>query len=81
MVSTALMLFRGTQKGEMREPRIELGAQRWQRWILPLNHSRLVSIKLYHENLELILTLYPYRENHKNSTTGPKTKQLKQVIR
>ena len=22
----------------MRQPRIELGAQRWQRWILPLNH-------------------------------------------
>ena len=25
----------------MRQPRIELGAQRWQRWILPLNHWRL----------------------------------------
>ena len=24
----------------MRQPRIELGAQRWQRWILPLNHWR-----------------------------------------
>jgi hypothetical protein len=26
----------------MRQPRIELGAQRWQRWILPLNHWRRV---------------------------------------
>ena len=26
----------------MRQPRIELGAQRWQRWILPLNHWRKV---------------------------------------
>ena len=24
--------------GGVRQPRIELGAQRWQRWILPLNH-------------------------------------------
>ena len=24
----------------LRQPRIELGAQRWQRWILPLNHWR-----------------------------------------
>ena len=27
----------------MRQPRIELGAQRWQRWILPLNHWHLMS--------------------------------------
>jgi hypothetical protein len=27
----------GQQKG-MRQPRIERGAHRWQRWILPLNH-------------------------------------------
>jgi hypothetical protein len=26
----------------MRQPRIERGAHRWQRWILPLNHWRLV---------------------------------------
>ena len=26
----------------MRQPRIELGAQRWQRWILPLNHWRIL---------------------------------------
>ena len=26
----------------MRQPRIELGAQRWHRWILPLNHWRKV---------------------------------------
>ena len=25
----------------LRQPRIELGAQRWQRWILPLNHWHL----------------------------------------
>ena len=25
----------------MRKPGIEPGAQRWQRWILPLNHLRL----------------------------------------
>ena len=25
---------------EMRQPRIERGAHRWQRWILPLNHWR-----------------------------------------
>lgn len=24
----------------MREPGIEPGAQQWERWILPLNHSR-----------------------------------------
>ena len=24
---------------QMQEPGIEPGAQRWQRWILPLNHS------------------------------------------
>ena len=28
----------------MQEPGIEPGAQRWQRWILPLNHSRIVDI-------------------------------------
>ena len=27
----------------VRQPRIKLGAQRWQRWILPLNHWHLVS--------------------------------------
>ena len=27
----------------MRKPGIEPGAQRWQRWILPLNHLRFVS--------------------------------------
>ena len=27
-------------KQKLRQPRIELGAQRWQRWILPLNHWR-----------------------------------------
>ena len=26
----------------MRKPGIEPGAQRWQRWILPLNHLRLM---------------------------------------
>jgi hypothetical protein len=27
------------KKGKhLHQPRIELGAQRWQRWILPLNH-------------------------------------------
>ena len=26
----------------MRQPRIERGAHRWQRWILPLNHWRLL---------------------------------------
>jgi hypothetical protein len=26
----------------MRKPGIEPGAQRWQRWILPLNHLRLL---------------------------------------
>ena len=26
-------------KKQMQEPGIEPGAQRWQRWILPLNHS------------------------------------------
>ncbi|CUM46865.1 unnamed protein product [Debaryomyces tyrocola] len=25
----------------MRKPGIEPGAQRWQRWILPLNHLRV----------------------------------------
>ena len=29
------------RKKEMRKPGIEPGAQRWQRWILPLNHLRL----------------------------------------
>ena len=31
------------QRFTMRQPRIELGAQRWQRWILPLNHWHLMS--------------------------------------
>ena len=30
----------------MRQPRIELRAQRWQRWILPLNHWRLFTMCL-----------------------------------
>jgi len=25
-------------EGGLRQPRIERGAHRWQRWILPLNH-------------------------------------------
>ena len=29
-------------KKSVRQPRIELGAQRWQRWILPLNHWHLI---------------------------------------
>lgn len=28
----------------MRRPGIEPGAQRWQRWILPLNHRRLLHL-------------------------------------
>ena len=28
----------------MRQPRIERGAHRWQRWILPLNHWRFVIV-------------------------------------
>ena len=28
----------------MHQPRIELGAQRWQRWILPLNHWCLIPL-------------------------------------
>ncbi len=28
----------GKNAKEMRQPRIERGAHRWQRWILPLNH-------------------------------------------
>ena len=28
----------GTPRCKMRQPRIERGAHRWQRWILPLNH-------------------------------------------
>ena len=35
---------------KMREPRIELGAQRWQRWILPLNHSRLFTLAISDES-------------------------------
>ncbi|CUM52668.1 unnamed protein product [Debaryomyces tyrocola] len=34
----------------MRKPGIEPGAQRWQRWILPLNHLRL---KLISPRIEL----------------------------
>ena len=30
----------------MRKPGIEPGAQRWQRWILPLNHLRCSTILL-----------------------------------
>ena len=29
-------------KRKVRKPGIEPGAQRWQRWILPLNHLRLL---------------------------------------
>ena len=31
----------------MRQPGIEPGAQRWQRWILPLNHWHLIFSKIY----------------------------------
>ena len=35
----------------MQEPGIEPGAQRWQRWILPLNHSCFKLLKqLRHES-------------------------------
>ena len=34
-----------TSKKQMQEPGIEPGAQRWQRWILPLNHSCNWAIK------------------------------------
>ena len=34
--------FNVVEKKEMRKPGIEPGAQRWQRWILPLNHLRLM---------------------------------------
>ena len=30
----------------MRKPGIEPGAQRWQRWILPLNHLRCNELQL-----------------------------------
>ena len=35
----------------MQEPGIEPGAQRWQRWILPLNHSCNHAIKVLCCNL------------------------------
>jgi hypothetical protein len=31
----------------MRQPRIERGAHRWQRWILPLNHWRVKWIVIF----------------------------------
>jgi hypothetical protein len=31
----------------MRQPRIELGAQQWECWILPLNHWRVMPIYKY----------------------------------
>jgi hypothetical protein len=33
-----MMCIKVPNSKEMHQPRIELGAQRWQRWILPLNH-------------------------------------------
>ena len=40
MLLLELYLLKTIDK-EMRKPGIEPGAQRWQRWILPLNHLRL----------------------------------------
>ena len=39
-ISLPLLLKKVVRK-ELRKPGIEPGAQRWQRWILPLNHLRL----------------------------------------
>jgi hypothetical protein len=41
----------------MRQPGIEPGAHRWQRWILPLNHWRTIGKNLYHQ------IQYPMNQN------------------
>ena len=33
-------MWKKKKKSNLRKPGIEPGAQRWQRWILPLNHLR-----------------------------------------
>ena len=40
-LSSKIWENQGKSKRQMRKPGIEPGAQRWQRWILPLNHLRL----------------------------------------
>ena len=49
MLLLELYLLKTIDK-KMRKPGIEPGAQRWQRWILPLNHLRLVSYWLMKNN-------------------------------
>ena len=49
----------------LRQPRIELGAQRWQRWILLLNHW----CKVQGMGIEPTTSDYPSQHNNPTNTT------------